>query len=156
MLETFATSEGMQAQISVTQQAFAIMAAMDVCPLVSARNPARQRFQATLSYKGACEGFLVLECSETLAFAFAGQLMMIATPTSFDDDVKDAIGELVNTIGGNLKGLLPANTQISMPLVCESSLQRGEGKAELCVSFITMACEHGHLNLSLYGKSATV
>jgi hypothetical protein len=37
-----------------------------------------------------------------------------------DDDVRDAVGELVNVIGGNLKALLPGDTAISTPLVFTS------------------------------------
>jgi chemotaxis protein CheX len=35
------------------------------------------------------------------------------------DDVRDALGELANMVGGNIKGLLPGPTQLSLPLVVE-------------------------------------
>jgi len=47
--------------------------------------------------------------------------MRIPAPTSFDDDVCDALGELVNMIGGNLKSVLPPGESLSIPTVVEGS-----------------------------------
>lgn len=33
------------------------------------------------------------------------------------DDVRDALGEIANVIGGNVKGLLPEHTALSLPVV---------------------------------------
>jgi chemotaxis protein CheX len=37
-----------------------------------------------------------------------------------DAEVVDALGELTNMIGGNIKSLLPAPSQLSLPMVAES------------------------------------
>ena len=37
------------------------------------------------------------------------------------DDVRDALGELANMLGGNIKALLPAPSQISLPAVAIGS-----------------------------------
>ena len=37
-----------------------------------------------------------------------------------DAEVVDALGELTNMIGGNVKSLLPAPSQLSLPMVSDS------------------------------------
>jgi chemotaxis protein CheX len=49
-----------------------------------------------------------------------------------DDEVADAVGELVNVVGGNLKGLLPPPASLSLPSVCEADpTTLGTGATEL-------------------------
>lgn len=43
--------------------------------------------------------------------------MGVPQPTSFDDDVRDAMGEITNIIGGNMKPILPHGVGLSMPSV---------------------------------------
>ena len=123
MLDNLATPESLDVQISVAQQAFAIMADIEVFPSSSpdaclsfelADGPT---FAAIVRYLGECNGSLSLECSPSVAFAFTQRVLGIATPLELDSDVSDAIGELINTIGGNLKGLLPAHTRLDTPQV---------------------------------------
>jgi chemotaxis protein CheX len=47
--------------------------------------------------------------------------MGIPTPIQFDDDVCDALGELANMIGGNLKSVLPRGVSLSLPSVVQGN-----------------------------------
>lgn len=74
---------------------------------------------AAVYYAGAWKGAVLLQCDERQAREFTARLMKIAPPRDFDDDVRDAVGELVNIIGGNLKPILPHGIALSMPSVVE-------------------------------------
>lgn len=70
---------------------------------------------AVVSFAGAWSGALVLECTSRQARLFAQRILSIDPPTMVNEDVKDALGELVNVLAGNLKSLLPHGVVISMP-----------------------------------------
>lgn len=70
---------------------------------------------------GSWKGAVIVECSEKQCRVFASRLMGIPEPERMDNDVRDAMGELANMIGGNLKSVLPPGTHLSMPSVLEGS-----------------------------------
>jgi CheY-specific phosphatase CheX len=70
-------------------------------------------------FAGAWKGAVLLQCNRSQACEFTARLMGIPTPESFDDDVCDAVGEVANIIGGNLKPILPHGIALSMPSVVE-------------------------------------
>jgi chemotaxis protein CheX len=74
---------------------------------------------AAIFFAGAWRGAVVLECCELQACFYSQRLMGIPTPERMDDDVRDAMGELVNMVGGNLKSVLPPGVSLSMPSVLE-------------------------------------
>jgi CheY-specific phosphatase CheX len=76
---------------------------------------------SAIFFAGAWRGAVVVECSEQQACFFSARLMGIPQPAQMDDDVRDAMGELVNMIGGNLKSVLPPGVSLSMPSVLEGA-----------------------------------
>ena len=59
---------------------------------------------------GAWDGVIVLECSEPL-LRHAAAVMFGTTAETIDSvSMTDALGELTNMIGGNIKSLLPGRT----------------------------------------------
>lgn len=76
---------------------------------------------AAVFFAGLWKGAAILECSEAEACFFCNRLMGIPIPPHIDDDVRDALGELANMIGGNLKSVLPRGVSLSMPSVLEGS-----------------------------------
>lgn len=66
---------------------------------------------------GAWEGAITISCTPNLARNAAATMFELgATPPS-DDEVRDALGELANVVGGNVKALLPGTTHLSLPIV---------------------------------------
>ena len=49
----------------------------------------------------------------------AGIMFGTEPEAASDDEVRDALGELANMIGGNVKALLPSPSQLSLPTVAE-------------------------------------
>jgi chemotaxis protein CheX len=69
---------------------------------------------------GEWHGALVLRCPMALAQTLTAQMFQ-AESTPNIDDVRDALGELANVLGGNVKALLPAPSRISLPAVAVGS-----------------------------------
>ena len=83
--------------------------------------PARDRWTAAVHLSGNWNGAVLLECSPEQARWFAGSFPAMDSEESVEEMVPDALGELVNMIGGNLKCLLPTGAHISLPAVVKGS-----------------------------------
>jgi chemotaxis protein CheX len=70
---------------------------------------------------GAWQGAVKLECSGSLARRIAAIMLSIDTRDVTGDEINDAVGELTNIIGGNVKALLPEPSELSMPAVTEGT-----------------------------------
>lgn len=76
---------------------------------------------ATVTVSGAWEGVISLQVPADLARTIAS-LMLGGLPEVDDADVSDAIGELVNMVGGNVKSLMPGPSTLSLPVVAHGRL----------------------------------
>lgn len=73
---------------------------------------------ASVTITGAWEGTVVLELTAELAEDATRTMLDLATDHAPDDaDVADAVGELVNMVGGNVKSLMPEPSLLSLPVV---------------------------------------
>lgn len=150
MLATLATPEALDAQRYVTQDVFRIMAGMDVDSSPEPFSNSVGAIDSLLYYIGGANGSLVLECGANVARAFAERVTGLPAQSLDDDDVRDAVGELVNMIGGNLKALLPSDTAISTPLVFTSPDDLPLQDGATLISSLDFRCESGQFRLSLY------
>ena len=66
---------------------------------------------------GAWKGAVVLDCTETLARRVTGIMFGIDPARITEDEIRDALGELTSITGGNIKGLMPGPSTLSMPAV---------------------------------------
>jgi chemotaxis protein CheX len=67
---------------------------------------------------GAWRGSIEVSCAAGVASALAGAMLGDASGADPGrDDVADALGELTNMVGGNVKSLLPAPSRLSLPVV---------------------------------------
>jgi chemotaxis protein CheX len=85
--------------------------------------PEGDRLTSSVQLEGDWSGVVALECNREQACRFAGQLLSVNPPSTVDDDVRDALGELANMIGGNLKSTLATHARLSMPSVIDGSSQ---------------------------------
>jgi chemotaxis protein CheX len=65
---------------------------------------------------GAWQGGVVLACGQHTAQRLASVMFAIPGPVG-EEDMGDAVGELANVLGGNVKSLLPQPSAISLPVV---------------------------------------
>jgi chemotaxis protein CheX len=70
---------------------------------------------------GAWQGAIKVECSGGLARRVAAIMFGADACDVSADQINDALGELTNIIGGNIKALLPEPSHLSMPAVTEGT-----------------------------------
>lgn len=97
------------------------MTSYETNPSEALYSPSTDRLTCAVFFAGAWKGGVILECALPMAFEFTSRLMRIPAPDRFNDDVCDALGELANMIGGNLKSVLPPGSSLSIPTVVEGS-----------------------------------
>jgi CheY-specific phosphatase CheX len=104
---------------------------------------------AAVYFAGEWKGAVMLECSRDLAFALTEKLADVAKPTELDESVRDALGELANMVGGNLKAILPKGVSLSMPMVVQGSDYLIWFSGGNVVSRLAFECDSGVLWLHL-------
>ena len=103
----------------LSESVFLSMLGLEVHPSDVELIPISEMITAAVYFAGAWKGAVLLQCDRAQACEFTARLMGIPMPEQFDDDVRDAVGEVANIIGGNLKPILPRGIELSMPSVVE-------------------------------------
>lgn len=67
--------------------------------------------------QGAWNGVATITCPTTLARQAMSIMCDVDQDTLTDDEVKDALGEVTNMIGGNVKSLVPGPSHLTLPQV---------------------------------------
>jgi len=75
----------------------------------------------TVQISGGFAGAVHLICGRSVVRAAAARMFSVPETELTDDDLRDALGELTNMVGGNVKTLLPGSEFISLPTVIEGS-----------------------------------
>jgi chemotaxis protein CheX len=101
----------------IVEHVFQTMMGMDVKAVEVPFPPAGELITAAISLAGTWKGAVLVECGLNEAFLFTSRMIGIDLPTSLNDDVRDALGELANMVGGNLKSVLPGGVGLSLPTV---------------------------------------
>ena len=74
---------------------------------------------------GAFEGTVTVSCTTALAVHAAAILFDVPDGAATESDTRDALSELVNITGGNLKPLVPGPSRLSLPQIGGTT---GDGK----------------------------
>jgi chemotaxis protein CheX len=99
---------------------------------------------------GGWRGWVLLACPTRLARAAAAAMFERPAETLTDDEVADALGELTNMIGGNVKSLLPGPSFLSMPEVTAGPSSATRIPDAVLVSQVELVCEGLRLAVSLW------
>jgi chemotaxis protein CheX len=81
----------------------------------------KDKVTSSVYLEGPWNGAVSLICSRAHACQLASRFMGVDPPAEVDDDVRDALGELANMIGGNIKSCLGPEMQLSLPSVIDGS-----------------------------------
>ena len=111
-----------------------------------------RRYTAGIQITGAWEGAVTVHCSEDLAKLLTGAMFGMAAEETADEDVRDALGELANMIGGNVKGILPEPSRISLPAVADGADFRLSVPGTVPVTAITWSCSTEALMVRLLAR----
>ena len=79
---------------------------------------------------------------------------MFATESHHEplDRVRDAVGELANMIGGNVKALLPGPSRLSLPALIENADYQGIAQESRMQSRQAFSCEGEPFLVTLFEK----
>ena len=101
---------------------------------------------------GRWEGAVTIRCSMSLARKAAALMFGAEQDAVTPEEVRDALGELVNMTGGNFKNLLPGPCQLSLPAVTEGSDYLVSIPRSKLLDQVTFSCEGQALLVSLLEK----
>ena len=79
--------------------------------------PNNDRLLAAVTLSGGWNGAVAVECDRRQACEFASRLLSIEATSTYDDLVRDALCEIANMIGGNMKCILASGISLSSPVV---------------------------------------
>jgi chemotaxis protein CheX len=99
---------------------------------------------------GGWRGWVLLACPTRLARTAAAAMFDRPAETLTDDEVADALGELTNMIGGNVKSLLPGPSRLSMPAVTVGASATGPPPGAVLVNAVSLACDGLPLAVSVW------
>jgi chemotaxis protein CheX len=102
-------------------------------------------WSASVTISGGWEGLVSVELSSYVARILTCAMLALPedTPGSelADADVADAVGELVNMVGGNIKSLMPGPSALSLPYVAAGRAAFAPGTDEVARVDVTWAGE---------------
>jgi chemotaxis protein CheX len=98
---------------------FSTMLKLDIESVPDAWSPSSASVTACIFFAGNWKGAVLVECNEFQARQWTARLTSLPDPGAMTDDVRDAMGEVVNMVGGNLKSVLPRGIGLSMPSVVQ-------------------------------------
>ena len=76
-----------------------------------------ETISACVHISGGWAGSCVLTCPTSLGRAIAAAMFALEPDEVDEELLYDAVGEVANMIGGNVKGLVPGPSQLSLPAV---------------------------------------
>ena len=137
--------------IAITQEVWSSFLSLDLVPVdVDSAPLAGPRLTGIVSISGGWQGSVVLECALAHAVA-AAEAMFAADPGSLSgDEVSDALGELTNMVGGNVKSLLPAPSALSIPSVAEGESYTVRVPGAVLVDRVALQSAAGLVHVSLW------
>jgi chemotaxis protein CheX len=100
---------------------FRTMLGLEVAPVDLPWRKAPESLTAAVHFAGQWKGGVYVEFTREQAFDITARLMSIPRPSQIDDDVLDAMGEMANMVGGNMKSVMPRGVALSAPSVVEGS-----------------------------------
>ncbi len=74
-----------------------------------------------VNISGAWEGTVVLDCAADMAKQAAAIMFEMELEEIGEEEINDAVGELANMLGGNIKSLLPEPCKLSLPVVVQGA-----------------------------------
>ncbi len=89
-------------------------------------------WSAAVSVSGEWQGMISVELSAEMADQVTRRMLCLDDGPLPDEDVADAVGELVNMIGGGVKSLMPGPSALSLPVVAAGRVARPSDVTEVC------------------------
>ena len=127
----------------------------ELFPALEPRAATGHGYVSSVTVTGAWTGHVILELTEAAALRAAR--VMVGSDEVGHGEVVDAVGELVNMIGGNLKGLVLQPSQLGLPLTVKGDIETAPGRDVLfsCVADLDWAGEPVRVSVWEHAPAAT-
>ena len=103
---------------SIAQEAWSALVGDDEFLVPLPGGPPDDALSSWVAVAGPWTGTVVLTCARATAEQLARELLKEHAPPVIDDeDIADALGELANVVGGNVKAVLPGPSALGLPEV---------------------------------------
>ena len=90
-------------------------------------------WSAAVTISGGWHGVVTVELDADIARQLGARMLDLSSAEEAEDaDVADAVGELVNMIGGNVKSLMPGPSVLSLPAVAAGRAVFPNDVTEVC------------------------
>lgn len=89
-------------------------------------------WSAAVTVSGEWHGMISVELPAEMADQVTRRMLCLDDGALPDEDVADAVGELVNMIGGGVKSLMPGPSALSLPVVAAGRVARPSDVTEVC------------------------
>ena len=103
----------------LTESIWRSVLGLDVSRVEERPKSGQRTLTGCVQITGTWEGAVTLDCSAALARRVAGIMFGVTPEAAASDEMKDALGEMTNMTGGNIKNLLPSPSLLSLPSVTE-------------------------------------
>ena len=138
---------------SIAQDVWSSFLAMDLEPHplgADAPHLEGSTMTGTVHVSGEWQGSVFLEVPLALAQVSAEAMFAADPGTLSGDEVCDALGELTNMVGGNIKSLLPAPSKLSIPSVAEGQNYTVRVPGAVLLERVALVCAAGSLHISVW------
>jgi len=99
---------------------------------------------------GEWQGNVRLACPAQLAQMAASAMFDLPAAQLDDQQVADALGELTNMVGGNIKSLIPGPSRLSMPAVTAGGSLTVRVPGAALLGAVSLACDGLPLTVSVW------
>ena len=103
-----------------------------------------------VAISGEWNGTVVVQAAAAHAHAAAEAMFMAEPGTLSEDEVMDALGELTNMVGGNIKSLMPEPSKLSIPSVTGGDNTTVRVPGGTLVDSVTLVGPAGPVHLSVW------
>lgn len=140
---------------AIVQEVWSSMLGLDIAPTEGDDIVTGPAIAGSVSVTGASDCLIAVEMETATAKLVGSTMFMMAIDEIPMNDVTDAVGELTNMIGGNIKSLLPEPSALSLPVVAQGeppTIKVVGGDTLLSQMF---ACGDGHVNVTVWNRQPT-
>lgn len=103
---------------------------------------------------GDWEGAVTVACSSSLATNVASAMFGMEAGELSDEEIRDAMGEVANMTGGNVKGVAPGENTLALPTVSQGD----QGSLSIAktrkLNQVIGQCEGEPVVVTVFGKEA--
>lgn len=92
--------------VNAAQDVFSKMVQMNIHPVDKTEvdfSAEGKHYSAVIGFSGGWKGFVTIECSSALAAQATGKMLYMDPSGLGHDEIRDAMGEMVNMVGGKFK-----------------------------------------------------